>query len=376
MERGLRIGVNALYLIPGAVGGTEIYLWSLLQALAEIDDQNQYFVYINSETAGERMVDSPRFHFVDCRVKASFRPSRILWEQTALPWRLRRDGIDVLLNPGCTMPVLFGGASATVFHDLQHKRRPEFFRWFDLPFWNLMLWLAVVRSRSLIAVSEATAADLTRFYGDRAARKTVVIPHGVDEEFFRIGERRRGAGPPEDKFFLTVSTLHPHKNLGRLLNAFRLFRQGHPEFRLTIAGLKGFAAERLEVVRSELGLGEVVTFTGWIPRPELYRLFEEATAYVAPSEFEGFGMPVSEALAAGIPCACSAIAPFDEVAGGAAARFDPGSVTAVAAAMELVGCDEGFRARATVAGPEQARRFSWAAAARLTLRALCGIKIT
>jgi glycosyltransferase involved in cell wall biosynthesis len=376
MERPLRIGVNALYLIPGAVGGTEIYLWSLLQALTEIDDRNEYFVYANRETAGERPVDSPKFHFVKCRVKARFRPWRILWEQTALPWRLRRDGIDVLLNPGFTMPVLFDGASVTVFHDLQHKRHPEFFRWFDLPFWNLLLWLAVVRSRSLIAVSEATAADLARFYGDGAARRTVVIPHGVDLEFFRIGERRRGGGTAREKYFLTVSTLHPHKNLGRLLEAFRIFREGHPEFRLTIAGLKGFAAERLEALRGELGLGEVVTFTGWIPRAELYELFEGATAYVAPSEFEGFGMPVSEALAAGIPCACSAIAPFDEVAGGVAARFDPGSVTAMAAAMERVACDEGFRARAMVAGPEQARRFSWAAAARLTLRALGEIKIT
>src|ERR1700722_17339015 len=98
MGHGLRIGVNALYLIPGAVGGTEIYLWSLLRALAEIDDDNQYFVYVNIETASEPMVDSPRFHLVRCGVKASFRPARIVWEQTALPWRLRRDGIDVLLN--------------------------------------------------------------------------------------------------------------------------------------------------------------------------------------------------------------------------------------------------------------------------------------
>jgi glycosyltransferase involved in cell wall biosynthesis len=380
MGQPLRIGVNALYLIPGKVGGTEIYLWSLLQALAEIDRENEYFVYLNRETAGVRMVDSPQFRFIDCGVRASFRPWRILWEQTALAWRLRRDGIGVLLNPGFTMPVLFGGASATVFHDLQHKRHPEFFRWFDLPFWNLMLWLAVVRSRSLIAVSEATATDLARFYGNRAARKTVVIPHGVDEEFFRIGERRRedrrcGGRAVEGKYLLTVSTLHPHKNLGRLLEAFGMFRERRPEFRLTIAGLKGFAAERLEVRRSELGLDGVVTFTGWIPRPELYGLFEGATGYVAPSEFEGFGMPVSEALAAGIPCACSAIAPFDEVAGGAAARFDPGSVKAMAAAMEQVACDEGFRARATVAGPEQARRFSWGSSARLTLKALCGSRI-
>ena len=139
-----------------------------------------------------------------------------------------------------------------------------------------------------------------------------------------------------------------------------------------IAGLKGFASEGLERYREELGLDNAVRFTGWIPRGELYGLFETATGYIAPSEFEGFGMPVAEALAAGIPCACSAIAPFEEVAGTAAARFDPKSVGEMAAAMEMVAYDDEFRTRSAVSGPERARNFDWSEAARLTLRALSG----
>jgi glycosyltransferase involved in cell wall biosynthesis len=99
-------------------------------------------------------------------------------------------------------------------------------------------------------------------------------------------------------------------------------------------------------------------------------LFERAHAYIAPSEFEGFGMPLLEALAAGIPCACSGIPPFDEVAADAAIRFDPGSVPEIARALEIIACDDGFRARAAIDGPAQARRFGWNRAAALTLKEL------
>jgi glycosyltransferase involved in cell wall biosynthesis len=277
--------------------------------------------------------------------------------------------VNVLLNAGFTGPILFAGRSVTVFHDLQHKEHPEFFRWLDLPFWNLLLWCSATWSRALIAVSQATADDLARYYRGAAAR-TAVIHHGADSEFFRIGERRLAAGAPREPLILTVSTLHPHKNLARLMEAFQAFRASHPEFRLAIAGLRGFASEQLESRRRALGLEEFVTFTGWIPRSELYKLFERASAYIAPSEFEGFGMPLLEALAAGIPCACSEIPPFDEVAADAAVRFDPGSVPAIARVLEIIACDSGFRSRAATDGPAQARRFSWNRAATLTLKQL------
>lgn len=365
----MRIGINALYLIPGGVGGTEVYLTSLLAALARIDDRNEYFVFINRETAADPPGLSDRYHLVPCAVRAANRPYRILWEQAVLPFAVHRCAIDVLFNPGFTMPVLCRCPSVTVFHDLQHKRHPEFFRWFDLPFWNFFLHASARRSASLIAVSQATADDLERYYPG-TLRKTAVVPHGVDAECFRIGERRarQQNASGRQKYLLTVSTLHPHKNLERLMEAFGIFRTSHPGVRLVIAGLRGFAAAELEERRRELGLEGCVAFTGWIPRNDLYALFEGADAYIAPSRFEGFGMPILEALAAGIPSACSGIAPMSEIAGTAATQFDPDSVLAIAAAMAGIADDPGFRARAKIAGPERARQFDWDKTAELTLR--------
>jgi hypothetical protein len=192
-----RIGVNALYLIPGGVGGTEIYLRNLLAALAEIDSQNQYVVFTNRETGSDLVPHRANFVNAPQAVSATFRPARILWEQLVLPFAARRHRLDVLLNPGFTAPLLCRCPMVTVFHDLQHKRHPEYFRWFDLPFWNFFLWASARRSRGLIAVSGATRDDLERYYGVRAR----VIHHGVERQFFEIAKSR------EPKDFLLCERL-------------------------------------------------------------------------------------------------------------------------------------------------------------------------
>ena len=135
----MRIGVNALYLIPGGVGGTEIYLRCLLGALAEIDSSNQYVIFTNRETGADIAPPRPNFVVAPQPVRATVRPARILWEQTGLPIAARLHRLDVLFNPGFTTPVLCPCPTVTVFHDLQHKRHPEYFRWFDLPFWRVLL---------------------------------------------------------------------------------------------------------------------------------------------------------------------------------------------------------------------------------------------
>jgi glycosyltransferase involved in cell wall biosynthesis len=363
----LSIGINALYLIPGDVGGTEIYLRFLLRSLARIDKTNEYVVFLNRETDSELVPESPRFRGVRCAVRARLRPARILFEQIRLPRMLARHGIDVLLNPGFTAPLFTRCPQVTVFHDLQHKIHPEFFRARDLPFWNMLLAGSAARSSRLIAVSDNTARDLAAAF-PRAAGKIATVPHGVDPEFFEIGKRRlEGAGRP---FILIVSTLHPHKNLEGTVEAFRQFRTAHPEYKLVVAGLKGFAAAGLQARVRALGLSEEVEFTGWIPRSDLYALFSSACAFFAPSLFEGFGLPLVEALAAGIPCACSSIPPFREIADGIALIFDPTSAEAMRNALETITRNEDFRARGMVEGPARARNFDWDKTAEATLREL------
>jgi glycosyltransferase involved in cell wall biosynthesis len=344
-----RIGVNALYLIPGGVGGTEIYLRSLLAALAEIDSNNEYWIFTNRETGRDLVPNQPNFHWKPQPVHAINRPRRLLWEQTGLAWAAR--GLDVLFNPGFTMPAFCPCPSVTVFHDLQHKRFPQYFRWFDLPFWNFFLGIAVKRSRKLIAVSDATRQDLRRFYGVDAT----VIHHGVDPAFFAMQANRSA-----EDYILCVSTLHPHKNLERLLRVYA----STPDLPdLVIAGMKGFAAKRIEALACDR-----VRVTGWIPREELYRLFQGARAFVYPSSFEGFGIPVLEAMAAGIPVACSDIPPLREVAGDTVIYFDPGNDAAMASALRQVVGDSS-RVNAARA---RAAEFSWEKCARETLAALTG----
>ncbi|MGA2597590.1 MAG: glycosyltransferase family 1 protein [Bryobacteraceae bacterium] len=345
----MRVGVNALYLIPGGVGGTEIYLRNLLRGFAAVDQKNEYVVFTNAETGRDVIPDVANVHLATLSVHAAVRPWRILYEQFGLPRAIRRERIDVLLNPGFTGPAFCACPSVTVFHDLQHKRHPEYFRWFDLPFWRLLLWMSARRSRSLIAVSEATREDIKRFYGVDA----VVIQHGVEPAFFELAARRE----PKN-YLLCVSTLHPHKNLERLIRVHAAMPDA-PE--LVIAGLRGFAAERVE--KSAPGR---VRFTGWIPREELYELFRCARAFVYPSTFEGFGMPVLEAMAAGVPVACSDIPPLREMADGAVEFFDPESDAGMAEAIRRVLNEPRYVAAAL----ERAREFSWERAARETLRVL------
>jgi glycosyltransferase involved in cell wall biosynthesis len=357
---GVRIGVNALYLIPGGVGGTEIYLRELLAALAELDQVNEYLVFTNLETQSDLVPRQANFLWKPQAVHARVRPARILWEQIVLPFEVARYRLDVLFNPGFTAPVFSPCRQVTVFHDLQHKRHPEYFRWFDLPFWRLLLWAAAHRSHRLIAVSEATRADLLRFYRIPNER-IAVIAHGVEPAFSRLDRSYTEA------YLLCVSTLHPHKNLPRLIRAYGRKKR---DFRLILAGLRGFHAEAIERLIEEMGLRDSVQITGWVPREELYSLYERARAFVYPSTFEGFGMPVLEAMAAGIPVACSDIPPLHEVAGDAALFFDPLDEDDIASGIERVMGDSSLQQTLAQAGRERARAFTWRRSAEQTLEVL------
>ncbi|MBE0659169.1 MAG: glycosyltransferase family 4 protein [Bryobacteraceae bacterium] len=312
-----------MYLIPGEVGGTEVYLRSLVEAMEGLESGHEIVVFTNRETGAlgreARALE----------VSAASRPARILFEQVQLPGVLKRAGIDVVLNPGFTAPYAPGRPQVTVFHDLQHKRHPEYFRWFDLPAWNLLLGMAARRSERLIAVSPATRDDLLKFYPFLDAGRIDVVPHGVDPAFFDLAARREAGD-----FLLCPSTTHPHKNHARLLRCFAKLREKRPQIRLILTGVKGFVHD--DVARLAVTLGKAVEVRGWVERSELLELFRTARAVVYPSTFEGFGMPVAEAMAAGVPLACSDIEPLRTLAQGAAVLFDPESDEALLSAMEQV----------------------------------------
>jgi len=356
----LRIGVNALFLIPGGVSGTEIYLRELLAALARIDSENQYFVFTNRETGRDLVPDQPNFICRPQALRARFRTARILWEQTLLPLDAFRCKIDVLFNPGFTAPVFAGCPSVTVFHDLLHLHQPRNFHWFEWPFWRVMLWIAAHRSDRLVAVSSSASADLYRFYGLPQGCVTVVS-NGVERAFFDLD---RSAA---EDFVLCVSAILPHKNHARLIRAYG---QRERNFRLVLVGVQGPYASEIEALIATLGLSKKIQMTGWIPRAEVHDLYRRARALIYPSTFEGFGLPVLEGMAAGLPVACSDIPSLREVAGDASFFFNPAVDDDVAAALDRIVLDAPLRARLAAEGPLRARDFTWERTARETLNVL------
>jgi len=359
-DEPLRIGINILFLLPGGVGGTEIYTRNLLESLARINPVNTYFVFRNSETEAAIVPDRP--NFVDCpqRVRATVRPARIVYEQTALVAAIVRRRLDVVLNFGYTAPLACPVPMVTVFYDLQYKIHPEFFKKLDLVFWRLLLPASARRSRAIVAMSRAARAQLETFY-PWSRDRVRLVPHGIERRFSEIAnarERSSGFG----RYLLAVSTLGPHKNYDGLLRAFARYRATHPDVELVIVGIKGTQTDAIVRLRDHLGLAEAVTFTGWIPRERLYELYENALAFVYASRFEGFGIPVLEALAAGLPTACSEIPSLVEIAHGCARFFDPDDIDDIAAALtELT--DVPAARDAIDAGRRRAGDYGWDASA-------------
>jgi glycosyltransferase involved in cell wall biosynthesis len=356
-ESPLRIGINLLFLIPGGVGGTEIFARNVLLALAEFDHVNQYFVFRNNET--EPGIVPDQSNFIDCpqRVHATFRPARIIYEQTLLVVAIMRRKLDVVLNAGYTAPLLCTVPMVTVSYDLHYKVHPENFRAIDLLFWRILLPASAHRSTRLVTMSEAARRQLEEHYG-WYDRPIDVVPHGIEARFEAIA-RARGANPARERFILAVSTLGPNKNYDCLLRAYKRFHRNRPDIRLVIVGIKGSQSDALVALREELGLNDAVTFTGWIPREDLYQLYEDALAFVYPSKFEGFGIPVLEAIAAGIPTACSAIPSLDEIAARCARFFDPNDVEDLELALREITAPTASQGATIAIGRERAQAFGW-----------------
>ena len=374
MPSRLRIGVNALYLIPGGVGGTEIYLRNLLAALAEVDQRNEYFVYMNRETDSDMCPAQANFAPVATGVKATYRPGRLLWERFRLPAQTRADRLDVLFSPGFTAPTRGAGRKVTVIHDLQHVRRPENFAALERLAWNWSVKSSVAHAALIVTVSDNSKRDIEREYGI-APGKVRVVRHGVEDAFFELRDNEAygpelpaEAGlPAEARYLLAVSTVHPHKNWETLIEAYaQLVREGS-ELHLAVSGLPGKAWDAVQAKVSTARLSGRVHLLGWQPRRRLIGLFKFAEALVFPSSFEGFGMPVLEALAAELPVVCSDIPPLREIADGCAHFFNPASAEELAAVLRGALGDAERRRTLADLGKQRARGYTWRRAAERTL---------
>ena len=376
----VHIGLNLIFLVPGETGGMEVAARELIPALlAAAPPGMRFTAFINREAAQDADgLWGGLLPGVTVPVHARNRVQWVLGEQTLLPRMAARAGVDLMHSLASTAPVWGRFRRIVTVHDLIYARFPEAHAGIRDKGMKVLVPWAARRSDRVIADSQSTREDLIGLLGIPGDRIDVV-PQG-------LGTVRRAAAIPEQELrarfglgdrrvVLSLSAKRPHKNLMMLLGALAaLPAESRPV--LVLAGYPTAHENELRERARALGVDGDVRFPAWVSAEELEGLWGLAQAFVYPSLYEGFGLPVLEAMARGVPVACSNSSSLPEVAGDAALLFDPRDEPALASALARllgdVALAEDLRAR----GLARAREFTWERTARLTLesyaRALAG----
>jgi glycosyltransferase involved in cell wall biosynthesis len=362
------IGLNLLFLVPGETGGMEVYARHLIDSLVRLRPDVRLTAFVNRNAAAERGPWNELVESVTVPVDSRSRAAWALADQFLLPPMAARARIELLHSPANISPAWGPYRRVVTVHDLIHRTFPEAHAGFRSHVIGVIMPPGVRRSHRLIAISRATRDDVVKLLGE-PAEKIDVIPQGIDEPHPELAmpeaELRASLAAAGRPIALSVSAKRPHKNLLRLLDALALI-PGERRPLLVIPGYPTWHEDDLREHARKLGIEDDVRLLGWVSQAELEGLYAAAGVFVFPSLYEGFGLPVLEAMQRGVPVACSDRSSLPEVAGGAALMFDPERPEEIAAAVErlLAGGDEVERLRA--AGLERACRFTWDETARLT----------
>ena len=366
----MHVALNLVYLVPGEIGGMETYARELVPRLAA-DPELQVTCLVNREAAeagGGPWGEVCPMEVVP--VRARRRAEWVRGEQQYVPRMADRAGAQIIHSLASTAPLWSRATRVTTVHDLHYKLIPDAHFGLRGVGMRVLVPAAVRRSRRVIVDAASTRADLVRHLHTPEAKIDVVplaanpasgaaaTPEADLRERLGLGARR---------VVLSVSAKRPHKNLMRTLEALAAI----PAQRRPVLVLPGYPTPHEDELRDRaraLGIGDDVVFLGWISAADLEGLYALASLVVFVSLYEGFGLPVLEAMQRGVPVVTSDRSSLPEVAGDAALTVDPQDVRAIAAAIERVLDDELLAARLRAAGRTQAARFSWERTAALTAR--------
>ncbi|MBN2588132.1 MAG: glycosyltransferase family 4 protein [Candidatus Fermentibacteraceae bacterium] len=360
----MRIGLE---ISPLAINATGIpnYIRRLLEGFASIDDGNEYFLYTNRPLPEDLSLPS-RFRTV---IVDRPHPRFQLWFQLELPRQMRRDRLDIFHGLFSRMPLSLPVPGIITSYDLSALRMPGMHKkWTRMT--NLLYPLYIWRARRIIAISRFTAGELVRLFPRAAAKVSVVhaaAPPGYSEVTDpEILDRVRTRYGLPRRFMLFLGTMEPRKNLSRLLSAFAGVSGGIPHS-LVIAGGSGWKNRWFLDSLRDSGIGDRVKLTGFVEARDVPVIMSMADAFIYTSLYEGFGLPILEAMACGTPVITSNVSSMPEVAGDAALLVDPLSVEDIAEGIRRMATDESMRAELKEKGLRRNREFSWENAARQTL---------
>ena len=361
----MRVGVDArlMYHQPA---GISRYTWHLLQAMAELDKDDEFIVFQHRKHRTP-LVDQANF-----RRATWYAPAHHRLEQVALAVELYRFPVDVVHSTDFIPPLYSPYKSVITVHDLAFLHYPHFLTAASAAYYGL-IDRAVVRADHIIVPSEHTRQDLIGQMGV-TADKVSVIYEAANPSFGPLPleatrQEIRDKYHIPATYVLIVGTIEPRKNVIGLLHAFHYLRSKYDltHVGLVIAGGKGWLYdETVETVRT-LGLESSTFFTGRVPDEDLHKLYVGARCHIHPAYYEGFGLPPLEAMACGTPTIVSNVSSLPEVVGDAALLVNPRDIEEIAVAMHRLLTDDALHAELREKGLQRARIFSWEKAARRTL---------
>ncbi len=354
----IKIGMN-IQASKGRTTGLGVYTANLTRSLAE-ESQNGF-----------------QFQFYDKQIEQDLNTfHRLLWENVELLRLARRDRIDILHAPAFAPPFSRTFKVVVTVHDLIGMFFPNQLSWPSRFYWGKWLPHCVKRASAIIAVSENTKRDLVNYLKIPEKNIHVIYPSG-HESFLPTADRKEVSRMKarfriREKYFLFVGTIEPRKNLVRVVEAFARFLKRTKQdlsYQLVVVGIKEYAHGRSFkslVGQSAAGLEDVI-YTGYVSNENLNLLYCGAEAFIFPSLYEGFGIPVLEAMACGVPVLTSNLSSIPEVAGDAALYVDPTAVEKITDGMIELVQDARLRRNLIEKGFERVKRFSWKETARQTL---------
>ena len=361
--------------------GVEEYSYQIIKALTKVDSQNQYILYLNGQENGEvaRGIAWPsNFKFKNI-------PFPRLWVHLALCLMAWRDKLDVLFIPAQAMPIFYPRKTVVTLHGLEYEHYPESYSAWRRFYLRWTTRFSLKHAAKIIAVSENTKKDLIKKYGGDA-EKIKVVYHGFNfnASLRALNREVQGVAIPSSGnniiysnqnrslklFLLTIGRLEKRKNIINLIKAFELLKRDGWSGKLVLVGKPGYGYSEIKKAILGSSYQEDIIEKGYVPEEEKWQILQSATAFIFPSFYEGFGMPLLEAFAAGVPVAASDISSLPEIGGDACVYFNPDNVNDIARKIKEVLENESLRQNLIQKGKSRLQNFSWEKCTRETLRVL------
>ncbi len=361
-----RFGFDPKTGLPNRVGSSE-FCYQLLSSLSRLDKKNNYFIYLPVNPASDMPKETDKWHYIVFT-------SKKLWTLIGLSRKLSKNEnkLDVFFSPTHYLPVITNSKSVISIMDVSYLHFPKLFKKKDL--YQLKFWgkYSIKKAKKIITISQSSKSDIIKSYDIPADKIAVVYPgiervSSIQYSVLSMDELRNKFGI-KNKYILFVGTLQPRKNLERLIEAFAKLKR--EDLDLVIVGKKGWMFEDILNAPKKFGVTDSVHFLHNVTDEDLPSFYRFAEIFVLPSLYEGFGLPVLEAMKYGCPVITSDISSLPEAGGDAALYVDPKDTDDIVLKMRKLLEDENLRKDLITKGTKQVEKFSWEKSASETLKVL------